>query len=65
MLILSGVAERTPTNPHKPWIHVRVELIARIRMGLAIFSAEKPQKAFYQRTSAERQRCSLNNALGA
>jgi hypothetical protein len=60
MLILSGVAERTPTNPHKPWIHVRVELVARIRMGLAIFSAEKPQRAF-----VERKHCSLNNALGA
>ena len=60
MLILSGVANRIPTDSHKPWIHVRTKLIARIWMGLATFSAGQARAAF-----SERQKCSLKNAVGA
>jgi hypothetical protein len=60
MIILSGVAERTPTHSDQPWIHVRIQLIARIRTGLAIFAAVQSHAAL-----AERQNCSLNNAVGA
>jgi hypothetical protein len=60
MLILSGVANRIPTESHKPWIHVREKLIARIWMGLATFSAVQARAAL-----AERPKCSLDNAVGA
>ena len=59
MLILSGVANRIPTDSHKPWIHVRAQLIARIWMGLAAFSAGPVRAAL-----TEPQGRSLNNAVG-
>ena len=60
MLILSGVANRIPTESHKPWIHVREKLIARIWMGLATFSQKQHRAA-----PRDRRQCSLNNAVGA
>jgi hypothetical protein len=60
MVTLSGVAERTPTHSDQPWIHVRTQLIARIRTGLAIFTAMQSRAAL-----VERQDCSFKNAVGA
>jgi hypothetical protein len=49
MLILGGIASGTPPiNSEKPWIHVRSQWMARLRMGLAVFTAKQqdapPQK---------------------
>ena len=42
MLILGGVASGTPpTNSQKPWIHVRSQWMARLRIGLAVFTAKQ------------------------